>query len=292
MSAGAKVVGLISGGRQFPVLVARGVKDAGHRLVVAGFAGHTNPEVYPLADVFCELKLGQLSKLVDFFKQNKVEEAMMAGAINKPGVMDIRHLDARAVKLLFSLKGRGDDAILSAFTALLESEGITVLPPQAYAPGLMTPPGVLTRRAPDEREWADLRAGAVMARELGRLDIGQCVILREGIVAAVEALEGTDAAIRRGCELGGAGCVVVKVVKPGQEERVDLPSVGLDTVRLMAQGKATCLGVEAGKSLFFDLESTVAFADKAGIAIVGLDGMGSDESGLGESGPGESGRAT
>ncbi|MDQ7835236.1 MAG: UDP-2,3-diacylglucosamine diphosphatase LpxI [Humidesulfovibrio sp.] len=274
MNQTAKVVGLISGGRQFPVLVARGVKDAGHRLVVVGFKGHTNPEVYPLADVSCELKLGQLAKLLDFFKENKVEEAMMAGSINKPGVMDIRHLDARAVKLIFSLKGKGDDAILRAFTTLLESESITVVPPQAYAPGLMTPPGVLGRRAPDEREWSDLRAGAAMARELGRLDIGQCVVLREGIVAAVEALEGTDAAIKRGCELAGAGCVVVKVVKPGQEERADLPSVGLDTVRLMAKAGATCLGVEAGRSLFFDLESTVAFADKAGIALVGLEGLG------------------
>jgi UDP-2,3-diacylglucosamine hydrolase len=271
MSADAKVIGLISGGRQFPVLVARGIKAAGHRLVVAGFAGHTNPEVYPLADVSRELKLGQVSKLIEFFKQNQVEEAMMAGSINKPGVMDIRHLDARAVKLVFALKGKGDDAILRAFTALLEGEGIRIVPPQAYAPGLMAPPGVLTRRAPDDRELSDLRAGARVARELGRLDVGQCVVLREGIVAAVEALEGTDAAIRRGCELGGAGCVVVKVVKPGQEERADLPSVGLDTVQLMAKGQATCLGVEAGKSLFFDLESTVALADKAGIAIVGLD---------------------
>mgnify|MGYP003814639543 CR=1 FL=1 len=265
-----QVIGLIAGGRQFPVMVARGVKAAGHRLVVAGFAGHTNPEVYPLADVSRELKLGQLSKLLDFFKDNRVEQAVMAGSINKPGVLDIRHFDARAVKILFSLKGKGDDAILRAFTQLLEGEGIGLLPPQRFATGLLTPAGVLTRRAPDEREWHDLRAGAHLARELGRMDIGQCVVLREGIVAAVEALEGTDAAIRRGCELGGAGCVVVKVFKPGQEERVDLPSVGLDTVRVMARGDATCLGVEAGKSLFFDLEDTVAEADRAGIAIVGL----------------------
>jgi DUF1009 family protein len=265
-----QVIGLIAGGRQFPVMVARGVKAAGHRLVVAGFAGHTNPEVYPLADVSRELKLGQLSKLLDFFKDNRVEQAVMAGSINKPGVLDIRHFDARAVKILFSLKGKGDDAILRAFTQLLEGEGIGLLPPQRFAEGLLTPAGVLTRRTPDEREWHDLRSGAHLARELGRMDIGQCVVLREGIVAAVEALEGTDAAIRRGCELGGAGCVVVKVFKPGQEERVDLPSVGLDTVRIMARGDATCLGVEAGKSLFFDLEDTVAAADRAGIAIVGL----------------------
>jgi len=267
---GPQVIGLIAGGRQFPVLVARGVKAAGHRLVVAGFAGHTNPEVYPLADASRELKLGQLAKLLDFFKENNVEQAVMAGSINKPGVLDIRHFDARAVKIIFSLKGKGDDAILRAFTTLLESEGIGLLPPQRFAQGLLAPAGVLTRRAPDEREWADLRAGARLARELGRLDIGQCVVLREGIVAAVEALEGTDAAIRRGCELGGPGCVVVKVLKPGQEERVDLPSVGLDTVRVMAKGGGVCLGVEAGKSLFFDLEDTVAAAERAGIAIVGL----------------------
>lgn len=265
-----KVIGLIAGGRQFPVMVARGVKAAGHRLVVAGFTGHTNPEVYPLADASRELKLGQLAKLLDYFKEQRVEQAVMAGSINKPGVLDIRHFDARAVKILFSLKGKGDDAILRAFTQLLESEGIGLLPPQGFAQGLLAPAGVLTRRAPDERERADLRAGAHLARELGRLDIGQCVVLREGIVAAVEALEGTDAAIRRGCELGGPGCVVVKVLKPGQEERVDLPSVGLDTVRVMAKGGATCLGVEAGKSLFFDLEDTVAAADRAGMAIVGL----------------------
>lgn len=269
-TATSKVVGLIAGGRQFPVLVAQGVKAHGHRLVVAGFTGHTNPDVYPIADAHRELKLGQLVKLLDFLKENKVEQVVMAGTINKPGVMDIRHFDSRAVKLLFSLPGKGDDAILRAVSSLLESEGMELLPPQTFALGLTTPPGVLTSRRPDEREWADLRRGAALARQLGALDIGQCVVLREGIVAAVEALEGTDAAIRRGCELGGPGCVVVKVLKPGQEERVDLPSVGPDTVRMLAKGQGTCLGVEAGKSLFFDLEAAVAAADRAGIAVVGL----------------------
>jgi len=265
-----KVVGLIAGGRQFPVLVAQGVKARGLRLVVAGFSGHTNADVYPLADTYRELKLGQLAKLLDFLKENAVEQVIMAGTIHKPGVMDIRHFDARAVKLLFSLKAKGDDAILRSVAALLESEGMELVPPQTYAQGLLTPSGVLTRRAPDEREWADLRHGAELARQLGRLDIGQCVVLREGIVAAVEALEGTDAAIERGCGLGGPGCVVVKVMKPGQEERVDLPSCGPDTVRTLARGKGCCLGVEAGKSLFFDLEATIHAADKAEIAIVGL----------------------
>lgn len=266
----APVVGLIAGGRQFPVLVARGVKARGLRLVVAGFTGHTNPEVYPLADAHRELKLGQLAKLLEFLKENHVRQVVMAGTINKPGVLDIRHFDARAVKVLLSLPGKGDDAVLRAVSSLLEEEGMELVSPQTYAQGLATPAGVLTRRAPDGREWADLRRGAALAREMGRLDIGQGVVLREGIVAAVEALEGTDAAIRRGCELGGPGCVVVKMLKPSQEERVDLPSVGPDTVRELARGKGTCLGVEAGKSLFFDLEAAVAAADQAGIAMVGL----------------------
>jgi UDP-2,3-diacylglucosamine hydrolase len=270
-SGAPRTIGLIAGGRQFPVMVSRGVKDAGHRLVVVGFDGHTNPEVYPLADAWRELKLGQLAKLLEFFVAEGVEQVMMAGSINKPGVLDWRHFDRKALSILLNLKGKGDDAVLRAFTMLVESEGMEVIPPQTYAPGLMTPPGVLTRRAPDEREQADLERGLILARELGRMDIGQCLVLREGIVAAVEALEGTDAAIRRGCELGGPGCVVVKVCKPGQEERVDLPSVGLDTVRVMVRGGATCLGVQAGKSLFFDLEATLAAADKHGIAIVGLE---------------------
>lgn len=268
--ANKKVIGLIAGGRQFPVLVAKGVKSRGHKLVVAGFTGHTNPDVYPLADVHSELKLGQLSKLLDFLKDNGVQQVVMAGTIHKPGVMDFRHFDARAVKILFTLKSKGDDVLLRTVMSVLEGEGMELLPPQAFAEGLLTPAGVLTRRAPDEREWTDLRNGARLARELGRMDIGQCVVLREGVVAAVEALEGTDAAIERGCRLGGPGCAVVKMLKPGQEERVDLPSVGPDTVRALAKGKGTCLAVEAGKSLFFDLESAVDAADRAGVAIVGL----------------------
>jgi DUF1009 family protein len=145
-----------------------------------------------------------------------------------------------------------------------------VVPAHSYLPELLTPEGVMTRREPDEREWEDLRYGWKIAKELGRMDIGQCVVIREGIVSAVEALEGTDPTIARGCSLGGAGCVVIKVFKPGQQEQIDLPSLGLDTVKAMAEGKATCMGVEASRSLFFDRDEAIALADRSGIAIVGL----------------------
>lgn len=270
MSESVSTIGLIAGGKQFPELVARGVKARGHRLVVAGFTGHTNMDVAPLADVFRELKLGKLNQLISFFKDEKVDRVIMAGTIEKPKVMDIRHLDMRAIKLVLGRRDKGDSALLGIIAREFEQEGMPVVPAHEYMPDLLSPEGVMTRRKPDAREWGDLRFAWDIAKELGRLDVGQCVVVREGIVAAVEALEGTDETLRRGFQYGGPECVVVKVFKPGQQKEVDLPSLGLDTVRLMAEGKATCLGVEAGKSLFFDREAAIEFADKAGIALVGL----------------------
>lgn len=263
-------IGLIAGGLQFPVLVAQGLKKRGAKLVVAGFTGHTNMDVKEYADVWQELKLGKLGKLISYFQSNGVEKIIMAGTIDKPKAMDLTSLDMRAIKLLFKQKNKGDSAILGTLAKELEREGMPVIPAHSYLPELLTPVGVLTNRQPDEREWEDLEFGWNIAKELGRMDVGQCVVVHEGIVSAVEALEGTDATIERGCRFGGKGCVVVKVFKPGQQEQVDLPSFGLNTLKIMADGGASCLGVEAGKSLFFDSEESMAFADKHGITIVGL----------------------
>lgn len=263
-------IGLIAGGKQFPVLVAQGVKAKGHRLVVAGFTGHTNMDVVPLADEWTELKLGKLNRLINYLKSNEVDRIIMAGTIEKPKVMDVRHLDMRAIKMVFSRKNRGDAALLGGLANEFEKEGMPVVPAHEFLPELLTPEGVLTRRQPDEREWEDLRFAWKIAKNLGEMDVGQCLVVNMGVVAAVEALEGTDEAIRRGCKYGGQGCVVVKVFKPGQQREVDLPSLGLDTLKTMAGGKAVCLGVEAGKSLFFDREAALAFADANAIAIVGI----------------------
>lgn len=270
MSDETLTIGLIAGGKQFPVLVAEGVKARGHRLVVAGFTGHTNMDVAPLADEWKELKLGKLNKLISYLKSNGVDRIIMAGTIEKPKVMDVRHLDMRAVKLVFSKKNKGDSALLGILSSEFEKEGMPVVPAHEFLPELLTPEGVLTRRQPDEREREDLAFAWKIGKELGRMDVGQCLVVREGVVAAVEALEGTDEAIRRGCSYGGKGCVVVKVFKPGQQKEVDLPSLGLDTLRTMVEGKASCLGVEAGKSLFFDRESALEFANANRVSIVGL----------------------
>jgi len=270
MNENASTIGLIAGGLQFPILVAQGVKARGTKLVVAGFTGHTNMDVVEYADVWQELKLGKLGKLIDYFKSNGVEKIIMAGTINKPKAMDITSLDMRAIKLLFKQKNKGDSAILGTLARELEREGMPVVPAHDFLPELLTPTGVLTKRQPDKREWEDLEFGWKIAKELGRMDVGQCLVVREGIVAAVEALEGTDKAIRRGCRLGGEGCVVVKVFKPGQQEQIDLPSFGIETLKTMAEGGASCFGVEAGKSLFFDSDKALEFAEKNRISIVGL----------------------
>lgn len=270
MSESNIVVGLIAGGRQFPLLVAKGVKEHGHKLVVAGFTGHTNMAVVDHADVWRELKLGKLNELIQFFKENGVNKVIMAGTIDKPKIMDIRHLDMRAIKLVFKRKNKGDSAILGALASEFEAEGMFVAQAHELVPELLSPVGTITRCEPTEQQWEDIRFGWKLAKEFGRLDVGQCVVVREGIVAAIEALEGTDEAIRRGCAYGGEQCVVVKVFKPGQDERIDLPSLGLDTIQIMIEGGATCLAYEAGKSLFFDQEKSIEIANKAGLSIVGV----------------------
>ncbi|CCO22043.1 LpxI family protein [Maridesulfovibrio hydrothermalis] len=269
MSIKSETIGLIAGGGQFPLLVAKGAAAQGHRVVAVFFKGHSSDEVSSVVHDSKELKLGQLSKLISFFQKNGVTKVVMAGTINKPKAFDIRP-DFRAAKLLFKLATKGDDVLLRTIANEFEAEGMQVVGPHVYAPELLTPSGLLTRRKPTEMESSDLSVGWKTARELGRLDIGQCVVVREGVITAVEAIEGTDAAIKRGCELGGKGCCIVKVFKPGQEDRVDMPSIGLKTIEGMKSVGATCLGVEAGKSLFFDLDKAIEFANKNGMTIIGL----------------------
>lgn len=266
----AETVGIIAGGGQFPFLVAQGVRERGDRVAAVGFPRNTDPSLVAHVDTYLEVKLGQLGKVIDFFRKQGATRVIMAGAVNKARALDIRP-DLRAAKLLFKLRGKGDDALLRAVAEELESEGFMVVRAHEACPSLLMPRGVLTRRSPSPEEWEDIRFGWPLAKRIGELDIGQTIVVRKQVVAAVEALEGTDVAIERGLSLAGKGGVVIKVFKPGQEERVDLPSVGLRTIELLARHEAGCLAVEAGKSLFFDRDKAIAMADHAGIAIIGLD---------------------
>ncbi len=262
-------LGLIAGAGQFPSLVIKGAQAQGLRVAVAGFSGHSDPALQQQADAFSMLHLGQLGKLLAFFKKQAVDQVVLAGSINKPRALDIRP-DFRAARVLWRMRNKGDDALLRALIAELEAEGFAVRQAAAFLPDLRAPKGVLSKRPPTLEEWEDLQFAWQVAEAVGRLDIGQCVVVKRGVVAAVEALEGTDSAIARGAELAGAGCVALKRCKPGQDERVDLPAVGLETVRGLAAAKASCLGLEAGKTLFFDCQQALELAARHKICIVGL----------------------
>lgn len=200
----ATVLGIIAGGGSLPTTVADNARSLGSRIVGVGFAPDTDPSFPNHCDEFIWLKLGQLGRLVDFFTQHGVTHVVMAGPINKPRALDLRP-DWRAARLLLSLRTRGDDALLRAVGAELEKEGMLLVGPHHFSPDMHTPAGLLTRRPPDKREQQDIDLGWSVAEQLGSLDIGQCLVIREGIVLAVEAIEGTDATIRRGEPWAGLG---------------------------------------------------------------------------------------
>ncbi|MDR2892102.1 MAG: UDP-2,3-diacylglucosamine diphosphatase LpxI [Deltaproteobacteria bacterium] len=269
-------IGIIAGSGQFPALVAQEAHKAGHCVFICGFKGHASPDLACLPeladrpDAFVMLPLGQLGGLIDFFKRNHVDKICMAGAIAKPKALDLRP-DLRAAKLIFKLRRvAGDDFILRAFAAELAEEGLPVVQAADLAPSLRAPAGILTRRKPSEDDWEAIRCGWPIGRLLGRHDVGQSLVMRGRMVVAVEALEGTDAALRRGGDLGGKGCVALKMLKPGQDTRLDLPSIGLGTVEIMTGLGYSCLAYEAGHTLFFDLEAAIRLADRHDLTVIGL----------------------
>ena len=264
-----EAIGIIAGSGQFPVLAARMARASGLRVAICGFQGYTDPDLAQEADDFTLLPLGKLSKIMAVFKRAGVKRLCMAGAIDKPRALHFRP-DWRTARVLLRTIGQGDDALLRAFARELESEGFEVVQAALLVPGLAAPQGVLTRRHPTASEWENICYGWRVAREIGRLDIGQCLVVRRTMVMAVECLEGTDETLRRGAALGGKGCVAIKILKPGQDERLDQPAIGLTTVKVMAENGFSCLAYEADGALLFDREQCVELADAHGICLIGL----------------------
>ncbi|GAB6060417.1 LpxI family protein [Desulfonatronum parangueonense] len=264
-----ETLAIIAGGGHLPQLVLEGARNMGLRVVGVGFAGETDPALAHGVDAWQWQNLGQLGKLIAFCKKQGVGRIVMAGKIHKARAVDLRP-DWRAAKLLWKVKNTQDDVLLRAITGELESEGMAVVSAVDFLPHLRSPEGVLTRRGPTSEEQADIDFGWPMARQIGALDIGQCIVVRKRTTVAVEGLEGTDATILRAGELVGPGCVVIKLFKPIQDVRLDLPAVGPKTIQTMIQAKASCLALEAGRSLFIHLEESLTLADKAGISVVGL----------------------
>lgn len=262
---------MIAGNGQFPALFSRAAKKAGINVFAVGHVNETRPELEKDVQAMDWVKIGQLEKIISFFKTNKVSHAVMIGGITKARLFSEFEPDELALQVLASLDATGDDMVLRAIGGALEQHGIRMMGATAIMPGLLAESGCWTKRTPDENEEADMKLAFNAAKKIGELDIGQCVIAAGGSIVCVEAIEGTDAAIRRAGELGAKNAAVVKVCKPNQDSRFDLPAAGARTIETMVQsGAATVLAVEAGASVVFDKEEMVKLADENKIAIVGL----------------------
>ncbi len=260
-------IGLIAGYGRFPLLYAQTLKAQGYSIFCAAIREETDPSVLDWTDGHTWLHLGQLGKLVAAFRQNGITRAVMAGKIHKTRLYKLRP-DLRAAKLMAQVPNFNDDTLLKAIAEELERHGVVLASSLEHAGELLSQPGVATQRAPNRDEQRDIAFGWEVATAMASLDIGQSVVVKQRAVVAVEAIEGTDATIRRGGELGGGKVTVVKVAKPAQDSRFDVPTVGPETIRTMAASGGTCLGLQAGWTLVLDRLETLALANAHGISVV------------------------
>lgn len=265
-------VGLIAGHGRFPLELASAARRRGRRLAAVAFEGLADPGLAAHVDVMETLPLGQVERLLGVLRREGVREVVLAGKVPKGILFRAGRLepDARALGLLRELQDRKDDSILRAVARLLEGEGFELLAQADLAPELLASEGVLGRVQPTAAQLADVAFAWPIAKALGALDVGQTVVVEGGAVLALEAIEGTDEAVRRGCALGRGGACVVKVAKPSQDPRFDVPAVGLETLRVLREGGGAILAFEAGATLVLERDALVAEADAAGIALLGV----------------------
>lgn len=275
-----KKLGLIAGNGSFPFLLLDAARAQGAQVVVAAIKEETSPSIeHRGAAAVHWLSLGELGKLIDTFKREGVTTAIMAGQVKHKQIFSAIRPDWRLAKVLFSLGTRNTDSLIGAVAKVLEDEGIHLISSTSYLEPLLAKPGVLTRRAPSDAEQKNIDYGRQVARHLAQYDIGQTVVIAESACVAVEAMEGTDATILRAGEIMKStaqegesvfsrALTVVKVAKPNQDMRFDVPVIGLKTIETMQHAGATCLAVDAGKCLFLDGDKIITAADQANIAIV------------------------
>ncbi len=265
--------GLIAGNGRFPLLLLEAARAQGMPVVVAAIREETWPEIEAHGYPVTWMSLGQLGKLIECFQAAGVRQAIMAGQVRHKQIFSSLRPDWRMVKLLASLATRNTNSLLGGVIAALAEEGIEMMDSRQWLTPLLAGEGALTRRAPNEDERANIAYGWKLARLLAGADIGQTVVISERACVAVEAMEGTDAVIRRAAELTeGKPLTVVKVARPRQDVRYDVPVVGLETIATLQAAGATALAVESGLTLLLDRDTLLARAEAAGIAVWGQRG--------------------
>ncbi|MBI5100243.1 MAG: LpxI family protein [Nitrospirae bacterium] len=265
-----KKLGLISGSGELPFAVATEARSKGYHVTVLGLESLASPELSSYADEVHWVNVGNLGRMISLLKGAGIKEAIFAGKVHKSIIYKGAVMpDLPMIRIFLGLKNRSDDAIMLAIVREFEKEGITMRNTTDFTEALMTPEGVLTRRKPSAGDYRDIEFGWKIAKEIGRLDIGQTIVVKKQAVMAVEAIEGTDEAIRRGGQLAGKGAVVIKISKPQQDLRFDVPVVGLETLRSMTSVKAGVLAIEAQKSILLDRRAFIDEAERSGIAVIG-----------------------
>lgn len=260
--------GLIAGNGRFPFLVLEGARSQGIDMAVIALKEEASPELEQAAKRVHWVSLGELSKTIDLMHQEGVTQAVMAGQVKHNKIFSAIRPDLKLAKLLFSLQRKNTDSLIGAVARVLEDEGIRLVDSTLFLKPLLPEPGLLTRRALNEHEAEDIAYGRGLAQQIAGMDIGQTVVISDRACVAVEAMEGTDEVIARAARIAaGKPLVVVKVSKPAQDMRFDVPVVGLPTVEQMRVAGATALAVDAGRTLLFDKTRLIEAADSAGIAI-------------------------
>lgn len=261
-------IAIIAGAGEFPVLMAREFTRRGLETVAVAIEEEADRAIEAEAARTYWQPLGKVGRLLKVLRREKIGRVVVAGKVHKTRIFRDFRPDLKALSLLWGLRDRRDDTIMLKVADVLAEEGIELMPQTTHMEAYLPGPQVFTRRRPDEDEVADVEFGAGVAREMGRLDIGQTVVVKRGAVLAVEAIEGTDPSILRGGSLGGGGVVVVKVAKPQQDSRFDVPAVGHQTVVTCLDAGVRVLAVEAGKTFFFQQEKAVALADQHEMTVL------------------------
>ena len=263
-------IGLIAGNGLFPQLFAEAARKQGLNIVAVAHQGEADPQLGRFVDELHWVRLGQIDAIVRAFKKAGVQRAVMAGGIGRVRALTAARPDLGAVRILAGLRSFRDVALLRAIALHFEREGIRIVAPTDYVKELLAPEGQLGGPPISQGQHKDIALGLEVATALGKVDVGQTVVVRNGHVLALEAVEGTDEAIRRGGKYGGQGAVIVKLSKPGQDERFDLPAVGTGTLATMKEVGALVLAVEAGRTILLEPDRIVADARKLGISVVGV----------------------
>jgi hypothetical protein len=263
-------IGIIAGNGELPLLISREAKKSGKRVAICAIKGEADPVLEEIAEAFEWGRLGELGKVVKFFRAENVKDVVMAGKIRKTNLFkgEVRP-DFDMLQVLAKTLNHSDDSLLGGIANFLESKDIRLVDTTTLLTKDSLPDtGVLTKRKPSKQEALDIEYGWMLAKEMGRLDVGQTVVVKKQAVLAIEAIEGTDEAIRRGGVLGNGDVVVIKTAKPNQDMRFDVPTVGLGTLEAMIESQAVVLAIEAGKTIVLNKEELVKKADQNRITIV------------------------